>query len=132
VPDAQTYPVPGRGWRITIVILRHYVPEPNVKLPEGATRFTTALVESGYMLTLIAVTHFVVGIFLVSGLFVPLALALIAPFLVNALLFHVFLEPSGLPVVIAFWVVTLVLVFAYRGAFKPMLRARVRPGGATP
>jgi uncharacterized membrane protein YphA (DoxX/SURF4 family) len=146
--DAPAYPTPGRGWRITVAILRvvmglffafsgsnglfHYVPDPQVKLPEGATKFATALVESGYMLPLIAVTHLVAGLMLLSGLFVPLALTLLAPFLLNALLFHVYLEPSGLPMVSAFWVVELVLVFAYRGAFKPMLRARVRPGGATP
>jgi hypothetical protein len=76
------------------------------------------------MMQLIALTHLVVGVLLVVNRFVPLALALLAPFLVNSIAFHSFLEPSGLPMATAFLVLELYLVWKYRDAYRPMLRAR--------
>ncbi|MEP6872477.1 MAG: DoxX family protein, partial [Anaerolineaceae bacterium] len=73
-------------------------------------------------------TQLIVGVLLLANRFVPLALALIAPFLVNALAFHLFLEPSGRPIVLAFLVVEIYLAWAYRKAFRPMLAMRVTPG----
>jgi len=105
----------------------NFIPEPKMTLPEGAVAFTAALVKSGYMLKLIGVTHLVVGVFLVINRFVPLALALFAPFMVNSLAFHLFLEPSGLVMAIIFLALELYLAWAYRAAFRPMLAARVDP-----
>jgi len=86
--------------------------------------FLGALVQTGYMMQLIAVTHLIVGVLLLANRFVPLALALLAPFLVNSIAFHSFLEPSGLPMAIAFLVLELYLVWKYREAYRPMLKAR--------
>jgi len=58
---------------------------------------------------------------------VPLALALFAPFIVNSLAFHFFLERTGLPMALIFAGVELYLAWAYRAAFRPMLAARVSP-----
>jgi uncharacterized membrane protein YphA (DoxX/SURF4 family) len=104
--------------------LLSFVPPPQVSLPEGAMAFLDALIQTGYMMQLIALTHLVVGVLLVVNRFVPLALALLAPFLVNSIAFHSFLEPSGLPMATAFLVLELYLVWKYRDAYRPMLRAR--------
>jgi uncharacterized membrane protein YphA (DoxX/SURF4 family) len=40
------------------------------------------------------------GLLLLIGRFVPLGLTLLGPVIVNILLFHVFLEPTGLPMAI--------------------------------
>lgn len=105
--------------------LLNFLPQPTVPMSAGATAFLGALVNSGYMLPLIATTQLIVGALLLSGRFVPLALALIAPFIVNSILFHVFLEPSGLPFASVFLIIELCLVRAYWKAFRPMLVARV-------
>jgi len=102
----------------------HLLPEPAPSLPDGAMAFVGALASSGYMLPLIAGTHLVVGILLLTNRFVPLALALLAPFLVNSVAFHAFLERSGLPVALMFTAVEVGLVIQYRRAFLPMLAAR--------
>lgn len=104
--------------------LLSFVPPPQMSLPEGATAFLDALIQTGYMMQLIALTHLVVGVLLVINRFVPLALALLAPFLVNSIAFHSFLEPSGLPMAIVFLVLELYLVWRYRDAYRPMLRSR--------
>jgi hypothetical protein len=79
------------------------------------------------MMHLIGGTQAIVGALLLANRFVPLALALIAPFLVNSIAFHTFLEPSGRPMAIIFSALELYLVWKYRAAFRPMLAARVTP-----
>jgi len=105
----------------------NFIPQPTTPLPEGAAAFAGALFKSGYMMQLIGATHLIVGVLLVSNRFVPLALALFAPFIVNSLAFHLFLEHSGLPMAAVFLALELYLAWAYRQAFRPMLAARVTP-----
>ena len=59
--------------------------------------FAGALANSGYMMQLIGATLLVVGVLLLLNRWVPLALVLFAPFIVNSIAFHIFLERSGLP-----------------------------------
>jgi len=68
---------------------------------------------------------------LVSNRFVPLALALIAPGIVNIVAFHAFIEPSGAVMAGVVLVLELYLAWAYRKAFLPMLAMRVSPGAPT-
>src|SRR5687767_5169089 len=55
----------------------NFIPQPETPLPEGAMAFVGALMATGYMLPLIAVTQALVGALLLANRFVPLALALI-------------------------------------------------------
>lgn len=105
----------------------NFLPQPTTPLPQGAIDFATALMRTGYMMQLIAATQLIVGLFLVINRFVPLALALLAPFIVNSMLFHIFLEHSGLPMATVFLAIELYLAWVYRAAFRPMLVARFTP-----
>jgi putative oxidoreductase len=105
----------------------NFIPQPTQPMPEAVTAFVGALVKSGYMMQLIGTTQLIVGVLLLVNRFVPLALALLAPFLVNSVAFHIFLEPSGLPMVMIFVALEVYLAWAYRNAFRPMLAARVDP-----
>ena len=105
----------------------NFIPQPKTPMPEKAMAFAGALFNSGYMMQLIGVTFLVVAVFLLTNRFVPLALALFAPFVVNSLCFHIFLERTGLPMAVIFAAVELYLAWAYRAAFRPMLAARHTP-----
>jgi len=105
----------------------NFIPQPETPLPEGAMAFAGALVATGYMMQLIGATLLVVGTLLLVNRFVPLALALFAPFIVNSLAFHFFLERTGLPMAVIFAGFELYLAWSYRAAFRPMLAARVSP-----
>ena len=105
----------------------NFIPQPTTPLPEGAAAFAGALMNSGYMMQLIGLTQLIVGLFLVSNRFVPLALALFAPFMVNSLAFHLFLERTGLIMAIIFFALELYLAWSYRAAYRSMLAARVQP-----
>ncbi len=111
--------------------LLHLMPPPPANLPAAAVAFDDGMLKTGYMFPLIFGTQSLVGALLLSNRFVPLALALFAPFIVNSIAFHVFLVPSGLvPAVIAL-MLELYLAWTYRDAFRPMLAMRVAPTGAT-
>jgi len=100
-------------------------PQPLAPMASGAAAFASALINSGYMMPLISVTQLVVGALLLSNRFVPLALALIAPFTVNSMAFHTILEHTGLPFATFFAVIEIALVRAYWPAYRPMLVARM-------
>ena len=107
----------------------HFIPQPKDAMPENAMAFFGALMKTGYMIPLIFTTQTLAGALLLVNCFVPLALALIAPVVVNIILFHVFLAPSGVPVAAVVVVLELYLAWAYRKSFLPMLVMRVKPGG---
>lgn len=105
-----------------------FIPKPTTPMPEGAMAFVEALMKTGYMFKLIMGTQLLCGLLLVSGFFVPLALALLAPIIVGIVTFHVFLAPSGIGMAIFVLVAELYLAWAYRNAFRPMLAACAKPG----
>jgi hypothetical protein len=102
-------------------------PPPN--MAEGAKAFSTALAQTGYMMPLIGAVLAVSGALLLVNRFVPLALLFLAPFFVNSLLFHLFLEHGGLVPAGIFTALELAMAWAYRGTFCAVLRAKNAPGG---
>jgi hypothetical protein len=83
--------------------------------------------NSGYMMQMVSGTQVIVGALLLANRFVPLALALIAPVIVNIIAFHAFLAPSGAGPGALVLVLEIYLAWAYRKAFLPMLAPRVKP-----
>ncbi len=109
----------------------NFIPPPSAPLPEGAAAFAGALVQSGYMMQLIGATQLIVGVLLLVNRYVPLALILFAPFIVNSIAFHLVLERSGLPMAAIFLGLELYLAWVYRAAYRPLFRART-PSDLTP
>ena len=89
-------------------------------MPPDALAFAGALMKTGYMMPLIWGTEIVSGVLILVGLFVPFALVLLAPVLVNILLFHLFLGPSGLGMAIILCVFAVVVAWQNRHAFVPL------------
>ena len=97
-------------------------PHPLTPQPEAAASFFGAVLETGYLLPFIKVTEATVGILLLINRFVPLALAIMAPVILNILAYHIFLSPS--PVGFIFITLEIYLAWTYRDVFRPMLRMR--------
>src|SRR5712671_694429 len=103
----------------------HFIPLPP---PSGvAGQFMGALFVSHY-LTLIFGLQVIAAVLLLANRYVPLALAVLAPVIVNILCFHALMAPSGLPlaiVVAVLWVLIFVDVRpAFTGLFQSRLQAR--------
>ena len=102
----------------------NFIPPPPNGIAPAAEAFSVALLATGYMMPLIGVTQLLCGLLLVANRFVPLALVLLAPFLVNSVLFHVYLEHTGLPMALVFTALELALAWHCRAAYAPLFRAR--------
>jgi uncharacterized membrane protein YphA (DoxX/SURF4 family) len=97
----------------------HFIKQPP---PEGlAGDFTKALFVSHYFYV-VALLQIVGGALLLFGRFVPLGLTLLGPVIVNILLFHIFLERSGLPIAIVVAALALIVLWQYRESFKGLLK----------
>jgi hypothetical protein len=106
----------------------NFIPQPKEAMPEGVAALMGGFMKSGYMMPLIFGTQTLVGALLLLNCFVPLALALIAPVIVNIICFHVFLMPSTIAPGIVVLVLEIYLAWSYRRVFAPMLACRVKPG----
>ena len=91
---------------------------------EEAAAFMGAIMDTGYLWPVIKVTEIVCGVLLILGMFVPLALVVLAPVALNILLFHVFLEPSGLVFGLVLVVLGLYTAHQHRESFSAVLKRK--------
>ncbi|HCP90432.1 MAG TPA: hypothetical protein DIT76_00055 [Spartobacteria bacterium] len=97
----------------------HFIPMPPMQGQAGA--FIGALVSSGYIYV-IALLQVVGGLLLLIGRFIPLGLTLLGPVIVNIMLYHIFLDPSGLPMAIVISILALFLLWVYRYRFPAIFQ----------
>ena len=102
----------------------HFIPLPP---PAGvAGQFMGALFVSRY-LTLVFGLQGIAAVLLLANRFVPLALAVLAPVLVNILAFHALMAPSGLPFALFVTVLWALIFVDVRTAFAGLFQARLQP-----
>jgi hypothetical protein len=104
----------------------HFLPMPAP--PPAAGAFFGAMMQTGYVLVLVKVTEVTSGLLLLANRYVTLALALLAPVIVNIVFFHAFLEGAAtLPLPLVILALEIYLAYSYRAAYVPMLQAKVSP-----
>jgi uncharacterized membrane protein YphA (DoxX/SURF4 family) len=97
----------------------HFIPMPP---PAGvAGQFLGALFVS-HMLVVVFLLELIGGILLLVGRFVPLALVLLGPVIVNIALVHALMEPSGLPIASVVVILWLLTFWSYRAAFEHIFK----------
>jgi putative oxidoreductase len=88
---------------------------------------------AGQYLGALFVSHYLVAVFLLqlaggslllANRFVPLALVLLGPVVVNVLLFHATMDPAGLPLALVVTVLWLTVFFGVRQAFTGVFASR--------
>jgi uncharacterized membrane protein YphA (DoxX/SURF4 family) len=104
----------------------NFMPQPK-DMPQEIITVMGALMKAGYM-TVVSGAEVLIAVLLLTNRFVPLALTLLAPIIVGILTFHIFMAPATIVPGIVVTVMELYLAWAYRGAFRPMLRAKTIPG----
>ena len=94
---------------------------------EGAmAEFFEGMAATGYFFNLLKVTEILCGLALLTGFFVPLALVVLAPVVLNIVLVHAFMAPEGLPLAIVIGVLVSYLAF-FSKEYGPAIRALFRP-----
>jgi len=87
-------------------------------MPSGlAGQFVGALVLSHYF-WVIAALQIAGGALLLVNRFVPLGLVLLGPVIVNILLYHVFLNPTGIALAILVAILWLIVFYGHRQYFS--------------
>jgi putative oxidoreductase len=101
----------------------HFIPTPPPQGPAG--EFGMALYKSGYFFPFLKGTEVICGLLLLVNKFSTLALLILAPIVINILLFHAFLGPDGLPMSIIIVGLLAYLAWTKRETYKHVLTAGV-------
>jgi putative oxidoreductase len=102
----------------------HFIPLPP---PAGiAGQFMGALYVSHYLWVIFAF-QVVAGLLLLVNRYVPLAVALLAPVLVNILTFHLLMAPAGLPMALFVAILWAAIFIQVRPAFSGLFQSRWEP-----
>ena len=98
--------------------LLHFLKMPP---PSGDALTWIGIMASHHWMNFVGVLMVVAGLLLLVNRFVPLALTLLAPIILNILLYHALLWPHGAAPAIAALVLELVLIAFYFRSFLPIL-----------
>lgn len=102
----------------------HFIPSPPIPGPAG--QFLGALFVSHYAVAIFAL-QLICGILLLAGRYVPLAITILGGIMVNILLFHITMAPSGLPLALITLVLWIIVFIGIRHAFAGIFAAKVEP-----
>ena len=95
---------------------------PAGTLPSGlAGQFLTVLLRSHYGL-FVSAFELAGGALLLVNRYVPLALTILGPVIVNILCFHIFMNHEGLPMAIVVAALALFLLWRYRTNFAGLVK----------
>lgn len=83
-----------------------------------------ALFEFEYLLIAEKSLEVICGILLFINQFVPLAVAILTPLIVNILMLHLFLDPTLLPLAIVLTVANGFMLFYYRQSFQMLFERK--------
>ena len=87
----------GLGLILLVMGLNYYlhiVPMPAMSSQGGL--FISTLINTGYLFTIVKVIEIIAGVLLLANRYINFAVVIIAPVIVNIVLFHLFLDTSGL------------------------------------
>ena len=102
----------------------NFIPAPPIGGLAG--QFTGALMQSHYE-WLVSSVEVIAGGLLLANLYVPLAIAMLAPVLANILVFHVTMMPEGIALGLVASVLWLIVAVRIRSHFAPLFARRTRP-----
>lgn len=94
---------------------------------EGAMAdFFKGMAATGYFFHLLKGTEIACGLLLLAGRFVPLALVVLAPIILNISLVHLNLDKSGLPLAVILGAFEVYLSF-FSQEYSPAIKSLFRP-----
>jgi putative oxidoreductase len=100
----------------------NFIPAP--PMPDNLFgHFVTALGQAHYMVPVGVVMMFSGALFLINR-FVPLALVLLGPVLVNILIVHILMAPATIGMGLFATLLWFVVFYQHRAAFAPLFRAK--------
>jgi putative oxidoreductase len=102
----------------------HFI--PNMPMPPLAGQFIGVLVASHFAIPIFFV-QLVCGVLFLINRYIPLALTMIAPVIVNILLFHLLMNPSGIVPGAIVTICWFLVFYRVRSAFSPLFQQKGTP-----
>ena len=100
----------------------NFMPMP--ELPADAGEFMGALGKSGYIFPIVAIVEITTGILLLANKFKALALVVLFPVMLNAFLFHAFLDLPGIGAAALAITLNVFLMFTEKQSYAGILKAK--------
>ncbi len=99
----------------------NFMPMPEMTGP--AQEFMMALVKSGYIMTIVAIVEIITGVLIIINRYQAFALLILFPVMLNAFLFHLFLDIEGIGGSLMALIFNTYLLFVNKEKFKAILTA---------
>ena len=100
----------------------NFMPAPE-NMSEAAAGFMKAIMDTGYLFKFIGLVEIISGILLLTNKWTPFALLIIAPVILNIIMFHLVLDVAN---IIPGAIIFIMLVFLFcmnRNKFSPLFKA---------
>jgi uncharacterized membrane protein YphA (DoxX/SURF4 family) len=94
---------------------------PPQNVPADMMTFMGGLMAAKYFFPLLKITEIICGALLLMGAFVPLALVVLPPIILNITMVHIFLDNSGLPIAIVLCILEVYLAF-FSKTYSPIVK----------
>ena len=107
----------------------HFIPEPP---PTGLALQYYSILLASHIMVAVFLIQIIGGLLLLANRFVPIALVLLGPVIVNILLYHTLMDPKGIAPGLVAFLLWLVVFYSVRSAFAGIFAAQVESRDAAP
>lgn len=104
----------------------NFIPQPPMDEFPGAMAYMGGLAGSGYFFPVLKATEVICGLLLLANWYVPLVLVILAPIVLQIVLFHRLLLP-GPPLDLLMLVLGCVLAWGHQASYKPLFAKKSVP-----
>ena len=95
---------------------------PMPEMADPGQQFIGALMQTGYILAIVAIVEILAGILILINKYQALALIVLFPILLNAFLFHLFLDIQGIGASVFALILTIYLLINHKEKFSALLK----------
>ena len=96
---------------------------PMPPMPDAAGEFMGAIMKSGYLMVVVAIVEILAGALLLVNKYQSLTLIILFPVLLNAFLFHLFLDLAGIGGAAFAMAMNIFLFVANKGSYTKLFKA---------
>ena len=96
---------------------------PALELSAPGLEFMGAFVKIEYGMAIVAIVEIITGILIVTNKYRALALVFLFPIILNALLFHMFLDPENAFPAVLVATMSVFLMYSVRGKYSMLFKA---------
>jgi len=93
---------------------------PMGEMPEAANNYFGALMSTK-TITLVAIVEIVAGLTLLANKYAALMMLILMSVSINAVMFHIFLDPAGIPMAAGLLIFNIVMLYVFKDKYKDLL-----------